>query len=70
MYEQRKEYYKQIEEFTGSKVLCFVTGDKQNMEIQIADDIVPHFVEHLDAIGITKKITLIIYSRGGNTLTG
>ncbi len=70
MYEDRKKYYSEIEKFSGSKVICFVTGDRQNMEIQIADDVLQHFVEHLDSIGITKRITLILYSRGGNTLSG
>lgn len=70
MYEQRKKLYKKIEAFTDSKVLCFVTGDRQNLEIQIAPDALDHFADHLDAIGVTKRISLIIYSRGGNTLAG
>jgi hypothetical protein len=70
MYEDRKKYYSEIEKFSESKVICFVTGDRQNMEIQIADDVLQHFVEHLDSIGMTKRITLILYSRGGNTLSG
>lgn len=70
MFANRKRLYKKIETFTESKVLCFVTGDRQNMEIQIAPDALDHFAEHLDRIGITKRISLILYSRGGNTLAG
>jgi len=70
MFENRKEFYRKIEDFTGSKVICYITGDRQNMEIQIGSDIIDHFVEHLHSIGIVDKISLIIYSRGGNTLTG
>lgn len=70
MYDQRKQIYKEIEKFTESKVLCYVTGDRKNMEIQIGSDALDHFVEHLDKIGKTKRISLVIYSRGGNTLTG
>ncbi len=70
MYEQRKALYSRIETFTDSKVICYVTGDRQNMEIQIASDTLEYFVEHLDKIGKVNKISLILYSKGGNTLTG
>lgn len=70
MFSERKKLYKEIEGFTESKVLCYVTGDRQNLEIQIAPDALDHFAEHLDAIGVTKRISLILYSRGGNTLAG
>lgn len=70
MYPERLTLYADIEKFTDSKVICFVTGDRQNMEIQIANDVLEHFVEHLDKIGKSQKITLILYSRGGNTITG
>ncbi|OYY74934.1 MAG: serine protease [Gammaproteobacteria bacterium 28-57-27] len=70
MYEQRKDLYRQIEDFTKSKVICFVTGDRQNLGIQIAQDVVDHFVHHLDTIGVTDKICLVIYSRGGDLLAG
>jgi hypothetical protein len=70
MYQDRLSLYQDIEAFTESKVICYVTGDRKNMEVQIGDDVVEHFAEHLDNIGKPKKITLVIYSRGGNTLTG
>ena len=70
MYEQRKELYKKIERFSKSRVLCYVTGDRQNLGIQIAKDVIDHFVQHLDVIGVTKKISLVIYSRGGDLLAG
>jgi hypothetical protein len=70
MYAERKRLYAKIEKFTGSRVLCYVTGDRQNMEIQIANDALDHFTEHLDAIGVTDRISLVLYSRGGSTLAG
>ncbi len=70
MYERRKELYRKIERFTKSKVLCYVTGDRQNLGIQIAQDAIDHFVQHLDTIGVTKRISLVIYSRGGDLLAG
>ena len=68
MYEQRKSLYQAIEAFTASKVICYVTGDRANQSIQIAPDCLDYFTEHLDAIGKTKKISLILYTRGGHTL--
>ncbi|MCK5219066.1 ATP-dependent Clp protease proteolytic subunit [bacterium] len=70
MHKKRLGLYKRIEDFTKSKVLSFVTGDRQNRQIQIAPDCIDYFVEHLDQIGDTKKISLILYTRGGHTLTG
>lgn len=70
MYEQRKLIYQRIESFTNSKVLCFVNSDRQGVQTQIAQDVIDYFAQHLDAIGVTKKISLVIYSRGGSTLAG
>ena len=59
-----------MQTFSKSRVLCYVTGDRQNLGIQIAQDVIDHFVQHLDVIGVTKKISLVIYSRGGDLLAG
>ena len=42
---------------------------RKGLETQIASDIIPVFTEHLDKIGDADKITLLLYTRGGNTLT-
>lgn len=70
MYNNRKKLYRKIEAFTDSKVICYVTGDRQNLGIQIAPDVLEHLSDHLDAIGVTKRISIILCSRGGNTLAG
>ena len=70
MYPDRKPLYEEIEKFTNSKVIAYVTGDRPNMPIQIGSDVFDHFVDHLDTIGITNRISLILYSRGGSTLAG
>lgn len=70
MYAERVELYKKIEDFTDSRVLCYITGDRQNMAVQIANDVLEHFTEHLDKIGNSNSISLILHSRGGNTLAG
>ena len=47
--------YQEIERNRNSKVIAYVTGDRANMETQIAADVVDIFGKHLEAIGKTKK---------------
>ena len=65
----RLDLYKQLEEKRNSKLLVYITGTRQGLETQIANDVLPKFSEHLDKIGDTKKISLYLYTNGGNTLT-
>lgn len=65
---ERIEYYKEIERLRESKLIVYVTSTRGNLETQIANDILPKFTEHLDKIGDTQKITLYLYTNGGNTL--
>ena len=65
----RKELYKQIEQDRGSKVLSFVTGTRQGLEIEITHDCIGRFVELLDEIGPTRRISLILHTFGGDTLS-
>lgn len=68
MFENRKEFYQKIEKERNSKVIAYVTGDRPGMGAQIGADAPDIFLEHLDAIGKVKKISLILYTCGGNTL--
>lgn len=68
MYDQRKKFYMKIEKERNSKVIAYVTGDRPGMGAQIGADSPDIFLEHLDCIGRVKKISLIIYTCGGNTL--
>lgn len=65
----RLELYKQLEEKRNSKLLVYVTGSRQGLETQIGNDALPKFSEHLDKIGDAEKISLYLYTNGGNTLT-
>lgn len=60
--------YEKIEKIRNSKVIVYVTGDRANMEAQIAPDSIDIFGKHLEAIGQTDKITLILYTLGGDTM--
>ncbi|MDY6365593.1 MAG: serine protease [Oscillospiraceae bacterium] len=68
MYADRKIFYQQIEDERNSKVIAYVTGDRPGMGAQIGADTPDIFLEHLDAIGKVNKISLILYTCGGNTL--
>jgi hypothetical protein len=67
---KRKELIQAIEKARKSRVLCYFTGDRGGQETQIGDDAVPSFAAHLGKIGKTPRLDLLLYSRGGNTLTG
>lgn len=64
----RLDLYKQLEKARNSKLLVYITSTRGNLETQIANDILPKFTEHLDKIEDTQKITLYLYTNGGNTL--
>lgn len=69
MRQDRIDLYKQIEQERQSKLLVYITSTRENLETQIANDILPKFTEHLDKMGDTQKISLYLYTNGGNTLT-
>lgn len=67
MYQERIELYKELEEEFNSKLLVYVTSDRPNMGAQISSDVIDYFIAHLDKIGPCKKISLYLYTRGGDT---
>jgi hypothetical protein len=68
MYKDRKSLYQQLEQERSSKVLVYVTGDRQGLETQIHPEVYDFFVNHLDKFGVVPKISLYLYTRGGLTL--
>jgi len=69
MYLDRRPLYQEIERIRSSKVIAYITGDRPGMETKIHSEVYDFFVNHLDEIGVTNKISLILYTRGGETLT-
>ncbi len=63
----RNKIYQQIEAQRQTRVITFVTGDRPGMETQIAPNSVNIFVDLLDDIGPTTKISLILHTNGGQT---
>lgn len=68
MYVDRSKLFKELETSRDSKVIVYVTGDRPGLETQIHPEILNFFVDHLDNIGTVPKISLFLYTRGGQTL--
>ena len=68
MYQDRKQLYEQLEQNRMSKVIVYVTGDRRQMETKIHSEVVDFLIHHLDTVGDVDKITLYLYTRGGDTL--
>ena len=58
----------QLAKIRNSQVILYATSDRIGLETKIAADILPFFTDHLDTIGDVEKISLVLYTRGGETL--
>lgn len=67
MYSERVVLYRKLEQAFESKILTYITSDRPNMSAQIASDVIEYFIAHLDKIGPCDKISLFLYTRGGDT---
>jgi hypothetical protein len=52
-----------------SKVIAYITGDRENVNTRIAPDVLPVFYRHLKSLPTIKRLDLFLYSRGGDVLT-
>lgn len=68
MYQDRIDFYQALEQEFDSKILIYVTSDRPNMGAQISSDVIDYLIDHLDKIGSCKKISLFLYTQGGDTL--
>lgn len=67
-YAARRALYTELEAARGSKVISYVTSSRPGMQVSIAADAYPWFVEHLDRIGVVPKISLVLHTLGGHTM--
>lgn len=64
----RKGIIKEIERKHGSKVIAYVTSDRTNLAVGLADDVIPIIHNHILALPREKmRLDLFIYSRGGGS---
>lgn len=68
MRSDRLDSYRSLEEARRSRLLVYVTGDRQGLETRIHPEVLDYFTDHLDQIGDAEKISLYLYTRGGDTL--
>ena len=65
---ERINIIREIERTRGSRLICYLTSDRQNADSPISKDATPLFFEHLRSMGTTQRIDLLIYTGGGDTL--
>lgn len=67
--DRRKQIIEAIEKKRGSKLITYITSDRQNLSVPIAGDIVSIIHKHILAMKDEEqsKIDLFIYSRGGHS---
>lgn len=64
-----KELIKKIEEQRKSKVITYITSDRQGpVNARVAMDIIPIISKQLRQIGKVENIDLFLYSTGGDTM--
>lgn len=67
--EKRKEIISRIEDKRKSKVIVYITSDREGLSVPIADDVSPIIHEHILELKENKKekFDFLIYSRGGQS---
>jgi len=64
----KKELIEKIEKERNSKLITYITGDRQPFNTKIAGDVVPLLNKQLEKFGKCKKISLFLYTSGGDML--
>lgn len=65
----KKTLIQEIEKSRGSKVITYLTSDRQGpVNARVAMDIIPIVSNQLRSIGKTAQIDLFLYSSGGDTM--
>lgn len=67
-YQERRTLYQRLAADRDGSVITYVTGDRRGLETQIGSEVLDLFVQHLDKIGVVKKLVLVLHTRGGDTL--
>ena len=67
-YRERRRMLQELERARGSKTILYVTGDRPGWQTQISTEVVDLFVDHLDEISTVPKISLLLYTNGGDGL--
>jgi hypothetical protein len=68
-HKKRIQLISQLENELDAPLICYITGDRENLSTRIAPDIIRVFYRHLEVTGKREKISLLLYTRGGDVLT-
>ena len=66
---EKQDLIKEIENDRGSRLITYITGDRRPFVTKVAEDVIPIFNRHLENIGQQDKISLFLYTRGGDMVT-
>src|SRR3989344_3722653 len=64
-----QDLLEKLEAERGSRLISYLTGDRKPFTTQVASDVIHLFQQHLEAIGTQPKISLLLYTRGGDMIT-
>ena len=67
----RVQLMQRLEKIRKTKVLLYITGDRPGWETQVHQEVLGHFAKHLELMykkTKVQKLSLYLYTRGGNTL--
>lgn len=67
--QERVELMRNIARRRKAGLICYITGDRENVSTRIAPDVTPVFYRHLEMLGAQPRIDLFLYTRGGDVLT-
>lgn len=67
--EKRLPLIADLEDQLGCSLICYVNGDRENLNTRVAPDISRIIYRHLESRGFQDKIGLFLYTRGGDVLT-
>jgi len=68
MSDKRTSLLSALEDARGSRLLVYFTGDRRGLETIVHSEVLDLFTQHLDAMADVRKISLFLYTRGGDTL--
>lgn len=67
--QHRLDLIRDISSRRNSALICYITGDRENINTRIAPDVTPIIYRHLEMIKHCERLDLLIYTRGGDVLT-
>lgn len=66
---ERSSLMQQISNMRGSVLICYITGDRENINTRVAPDVIEVLYRHLELAQKGLPIDLFLYTRGGDVLT-